>query len=214
MQRALLCLRPAALTAAALLSTALGAQAQSSSMGAGTGGPNTGRWSAIPYTSDGYVAIGIGQGQFSNSSCGVLPGLSCDDNSDLSGRLAIGGLFNRVFGVELAAIHFGTTDRAGGQTKAYAANLSLVARLPLASSFSLFGKVGATYGRTVVTATPGSLVPTGRSFGWGPSFGAGLSYDFNPIQSVVLEWEHHDLRFPGTGRQGVKNTTVGYVHRF
>ncbi len=134
--------------------------------------------------------------------------------SDLSGRLAIGGLFNRVFGVELAAIHFGTTDRAGGQTKAYAANLSLVARLPLASSFSLFGKVGATYGRTVVTATPGSLVPTGRSFGWGPSFGAGLSYDFNPIQSVVLEWEHHDLRFPGTGRQGVKNTTVGYVHRF
>ncbi len=172
---------------------------------------SSGDYSLLPYTRRGYVGVNLGRPDFS-LSCGG-GGLACDD-PNVAGKVYTGGMFNDFLGLEVGYLNMGGADRAGGKTRAHGANISLVGRLPVASSFSLFGKVGTTYGRTKVSTQPLSGIEGGKDRGWGASYGAGLSYDLNAKSSIVLEWESHDFHFAGEGREAVRNTSLGYVHRF
>ena len=102
---------------------------------------------------------------------------------------------------------------AGGTTRAQGLNLSLVGRVPV-GPVNLFGKLGTTYGRTKVSADAASGVVTGKDSGWNGAYGVGIGFDLTPSSSIVLEWERHDFDFAGIGRQPVKATSIGYVHRF
>lgn len=205
------------LVAAVAAVASVAAQAQSSTT-AGVGGTGLSRsaasgsdgYSLVPYTSGGYFGLNVGRPKY-DTGCGT-PGFECDDG-DTSVRVYTGGMLNPFFGVEFAYLHMGDADRSGGTTRAQGVNLSLVGRVPVGDLFGVFAKVGTTYGRTRVSASPLSLVETGSDNGFGLSYGAGASFDFTRNWAVLLEWERHDFRFPG-GRDPVDAGSVGLKYKF
>lgn len=157
-----------------------------------------------------YFGINVGKPKL-GTDCGaaVFP---CDDAST-SVHVYGGKMLSDYFGVEAGYLNAGNADRAGGRTKAQGLNLSLLGRLPL-GPVDLFAKGGTTYARTDVTADPASGVASGKTNGWGASYGAGVGFNFGQHSRVVLEWDRHDMKFAGTGREGLKIASVGYVFRF
>lgn len=170
----------------------------------------TDRSSWLPGTSAGYVGLSVGRSNY-DSACGT--GFDCDDH-DTAWKVYTGASVNPWLGVELGYIEFGDVGRAGGMSEAQGLNLSLVATLPVGESFRLYGKLGATYGRTKVSAAAGSGVTPGTRNGLGPAIAIGGGFDINRDWTAVLEWEHHNLRFAGTGREGVSATTLGIRYNF
>jgi OmpA-OmpF porin, OOP family len=199
--RTLLCL---VFAAAASLSLPVAAQTQ-------PGGADSARTSLVPAASRSYLGLNLGRSNY-NIPCGNLT-LLCDD-SDRSVRLYAGTMVGDFWGVELGYINMGRVARAGGDTRAQGLNLSMVGKAPVARSFGVFGKVGTTWGRTESSALAGSGIASGSERGFGLSYGAGVSYDFTPRLSAILEWESHDFRFAGSGRDPVRSTSLGLQYRY
>ena len=82
--------------------------------------------------------------------------------------------------------------------------------------FSVFGKLGTTYGRTSTStsASAGSGIATGKDSGWGESYGLGLSADLGSNWSAVLEWQRHRFHFAGNNKEAVRTTSLGVKYRF
>ncbi len=158
-----------------------------------------------------YVNGSVGRSDF---SLGNGTGAFAAEKRDTSYNLSAGSFFDRNFGAELGYTHFGSIQRGGGQTKAEGINLSAVGRMPLSTSFNLLGKVGATYGRTQVSSAAGSGITSGSENGFGLSLGLGAEYVFTPAASVVLQYELHNLKFAGNGRDNIGNTSIGLRYRF
>ena len=187
----------AAAIAVAALTASVGAQAQTnySLYGPGTN----------------YVGLNVGRSDFSvGNGIGLFP----SDNKDTVYNIYAGRYFNKNLGLELGYTDFGSIARGGGTTKANGVNLSLVGTLPLSNSFNLLGKVGTTYGRTDASSLPFSGVASGSESGFGVSYGLGAEYVFNPQLSAVLQYDAHQLKFAGTGRERIGATTVGLRYRF
>ena len=186
----------------------LAAQAQTSggmSMSSGS--------SWLPYTQNGYVGLNLGKPHYS-LGCGAVGAFGDCDNPSLSGNLYVGGNFNQFAGIELGYLHMGNMDRGGGTTRAQGLNVSLVGRAPVWNALSLYGKVGATYGRTKVDAPLASGVATGKDSGWGPSYGFGATYNFTPQVAAVLDWQRNKFEFAGAGREWVRATSIGIRYTF
>ena len=158
-----------------------------------------------------YVGLNLGS---SNFSLGNGFGPFASDNRDTVYNIYTGTFFTPNFGFEGGYTNFGKIDRAGGNTKAQGINLSLVGRAPITQSFNIFGKLGTTYGRTEVSAFPGTGIASGKENGFGVSYGIGAEYSFNPQLSAVLQYDEHKLKFAGDGRDRVNATTVGLRYRF
>lgn len=158
-----------------------------------------------------YAGLNAGKSDFSLGS-GI--GNFTSDKRDTVYSIYAGSYFNPNLGLELGYTNLGKINRAGGNTKAEGANLSLVGKLPLGPSFNLLGKLGATYGRTDVSSAPGSGVVSGNESGFGVSYGLGAEYSFNPNWSAVLQYDAYDLKFPGSGRERVSSATAGLRYRF
>lgn len=190
--------------AVAGLVTVVGAQAQmtsNSSMG------------SYSLNSPGQRYFGFNAGQ-SDYSVGNGNGAFASDNKDTAYNIYGGSYFNNNFGLELGYTDFGRINRGGGDTDAAGINLSLVGKLPLSNSFNLLGKVGTTYGHTRVSSAPGSGIAQGSESGFGLSYGIGAEYAFNPNWSAVVQYDEHDLKFAGSGRDRISATTVGLRYRF
>jgi OOP family OmpA-OmpF porin len=158
-----------------------------------------------------YIGFNAGQSDFSiGSGSGAFP----SDKRDTAYNIYGGSYFSNNFGLELGYTDFGKITRAGGTTKAEGFNLSLVGQMPLSPSFNLLGKLGTTYGRTDVSSDPASGVVTGSESGFGVSYGLGAEYVFNPNWSAVLQYDGHELKFVGSGRDHVGATTAGLRYRF
>jgi opacity protein-like surface antigen len=158
-----------------------------------------------------YVGLNAGKSDF---SVGNGTGVFASENKDTAYNIYGGSYFNNNLGMELGFTDFGKVNRAGGTTKAQGFNLSLVGRLPLSPSFNLLGKLGTTYGRTDVSAAPASGVASGSESGFGVSYGLGAEYAFTPQLSAVLQYDSHDLKFAGSGRDRVSATTAGLRYKF
>ncbi len=166
-----------------------------------------------PYYSEGnsYVGGSIGRSDF---SLGNGTGLFSSDKRDTSYSLSVGSYMSGNFGAELGYTDFGKLQRGGGITRAEGVNLSAVGRVPLSSSFNLLGKIGATYGHTRVSSAVGSGIANGSENAFGLSLGLGAEYVFTPQLAAVLQYELHDLKFAGSGRDHVGNTSLGLRYRF
>lgn len=169
------------------------------------------RPSWIPYTRNGYIGLNLGRSNYGTSCAGLA--LRCDD-SDRSGHIYLGGYFSPYVGAEVGYLNMGNIQRAGGSTEAQGVNFSLVARAPLSPVFSLYGKLGATYGRTRVSALAGSGVVSGRESGWGPAYALGASWNFSSNWSAVLEWDRYRFDFPRNDSEWVRATSIGLQYRF
>jgi OmpA-OmpF porin, OOP family len=199
----LLCLAVAA--AATSLALPVAAQTQP-----GRAGADKSRiW--LPGPGRSYLGLNLGRSRY-NLPCGSAS-LLCDD-SNRSVQLYTGTMVGDFWGVELGYLNMGRIARAGGETSATGLNLRLVGKAPLGRSFGVFGKVGTTFGRAESSTLAASGIAPGSERGFGPSYGAGLSYDFNPRVSATLEWDSNDFRFAGTGRDPVRSTSLGLQIRY
>ena len=190
-----------------------GLAAQAQTMPAQASSNNTydaSRTSWIPYTNNGYVGLNVGRSRFSNA-CGGL-GFACD-RSDTSGHIYLGGYFNPYFGAEIGYLDLGSVNRAGGRTDADGINLSLVGRVPLSQNFSIYGKLGTTYGRTRVTSAAGTGIVSGKETGWGAAYALGLSWDIDRNWSALLEFDDTRFRFANT-HDNVRTTSLGLKYSF
>jgi opacity protein-like surface antigen len=158
-----------------------------------------------------YIGLNAGKSDFSLGS-GI--GNFTADKRDTVYSIYAGSYFNPNLGLELGYTNLGKINRAGGNTKAAGANLSLVGKVPVGSSFNLMGKLGTTYSRTDVSAAPASGIVSGNESGFGVSYGLGAEYTFNPNWSAVLQYDAYDLKFPGSGRDRVSAATAGLRYRF
>lgn len=197
---------------AVALGAATAAQAQSGTSGAaaGGGGYDMNRSSWIPYTTNGYIGLNLGRSDF-KSGCGVL-GQPCD-RKDTMGHVYLGGYFKPNVGAEIGYFDMGDATRGGGRTSVEGINISLVGRVPLTQSFSLYGKLGPTYGRTRVSSTAGSGIGAGSENGWGVGYALGVSWDMSRSWSTVLEWQRQSVPFP-VGRGTVDATSLGIRYNF
>jgi OOP family OmpA-OmpF porin len=131
-----------------------------------------------------------------------------------SGTVYVGTMLTPHVGAELGLLRLGELDRAGGDTKADGVNFSLVGRAPVGGGFGVFGRVGATWGRTHVDAAPGAGIATGRASGWGPAYGLGIDWAFSENWSAVLDWQRHRFDFAGDDNAWVRSTNIGLKYRF
>lgn len=190
--------------AVAALVPVTAAQAQNSMSGSGKG-------FSMYAPGSGYIGFNAGKSDF---SLGNGTGIFASDKKDTVYNIYGGNYFNPNLGLELGYTDFGKVTRGGGNTKAMGFNLSLIGKFPLSPSFNLLGKVGTTYGRTEVSSLPGSGVAAGKENGFGLSYGVGAEYAFNPRFSAVLQYDQHDLKFVGSGRDRISATTAGLRYRF
>jgi OOP family OmpA-OmpF porin len=201
--RTLLCLVFA--TAATSLALPVAAQTSPES----TGVDKSRIW--LPGPGRSYLGLNVGRSHYS-LPCGSAT-LLCDD-TDRSVQLYTGKMIGDFWGVELGYLNMGRIARVGGDTSATGLNLRLVGKAPLGGSFGVFGKIGTTYGRAEGSALAGSGIAAGSERGFGPSYGAGVSFDFNPRVSATLAWDSNDFRFAGTGRDPVRSTSLGLQIRY
>jgi opacity protein-like surface antigen len=180
------------------------AQAQSSA-----GGPLGGFSMYTPGTA--YIGLNIGRSDFQlGRSLGAFP----FDSEDTSYNVYGGSFFSNNLGVEIGLNDFGKIARGGRTTKAMGLNTSLVGRLPVTQQFNLMGRLGTTYGHTDVSASPLSGLATGSESGFGLAYGVGVEYAFNPKLAAVLQYDEHNLKFVGSGREKINVTSVGLKYRF
>lgn len=189
-----------AMLALAASTLALPAAAQGDNR-TGMRGPGTGRHS---------IGLNLGTARY-QVGCGLLPGCDTTDRSVyLYGR----SMRSDIWGAELGLLDLGRIERGGASTSARGINLSLVGRAPFGTSLSGYGKLGVSYGRTSTSALAGSGITPGRENGFGVSYGLGLSWDFSPRMSAVVEWDSYDLRFAGGIREPVRATSLGLQFRY
>lgn len=158
---------------------------------------------------DSYWGLSLGQGRAHAPQGSLFNG----DRNDTSYKLSYGRHLSPHFGAEAAVYRLGKFARGGGDTTVDGASLSAVGRIPV-DRFTLFGKVGANYGRTHTSTAALSDVAAGKATGWNPSVGVGVAYDLSPNTAVVAEWERHRLDFAGSGRSDVDNTSIGLRWKF
>ena len=167
--------------------------------------------SFMPGKGRGYVGLSLGKSRYA-VSCGATS-FSCD-NADNSVQISVGSMVGNFWGVELAYLDMGRISRGGGSTRAQGLNLSMLGKAPVWHALGVFGKLGATYGRTETTTAAGSALANGSDRGFGLSYGAGVSYDFTPQLSATLGWDSHDFRFAGSGRDAVRSTSLGLQYKY
>jgi OOP family OmpA-OmpF porin len=160
----------------------------------------------------GYVGLNAGQ---TNFQMGNGTGIFGADSRNTAYGLYAGSYFrDSNLGMELGYTDFGRVNRAGGTTKADGINLSLIGRLPLATSFSLLGKVGGIYARTDVSTGAGSGVTAGSTSDLDWTWGIGVAYAFASQWSGVIQYDSNAMKFAGGDREWITNLAAGvrYVY--
>jgi len=171
----------------------------------------TGTYSA-PWQGDFWNILGVGVGQSKiHSDC--AGNFTCD-NRDTAWKLYAGGKFNRYFGMEFGYNDFGKVDQSGGRTKAFAANITFTAGVPIGDRFDIFAKGGGAYGRTDVSSDASLGLATGTKSNFEGTYGVGASYAITRNWQVRADWDRFNLDFVGQGKQNVDMATGSLQYRF
>jgi len=160
----------------------------------------------------GYLGASAGESKFRTDCNRTITQFECD-TKDTGFKVYAGGRMSELLGLEIGYTDFGRIKASGGEVDAWAVPLSLVAGIPFAERFSVFGKVGGLYGRTDVTASLASLTETGHKSGWGWTYGAGAAIAISPTIQIRADWDRHKLDF-ANGREDVDMLSAGLQFRF
>lgn len=166
-----------------------------------------------PWRGDFWGTLGVsgGESKFKNE-CASADVFSCD-HRDTAWKVTAGGQFNRIMGLEFGYTDFGKIQASGGDTKAWAANVSLTAGVPIGDRFDVFAKGGGIYGHTDVSADPSTLLDTGHKTGWGYTYGVGATFALTPQWQIRADWDRYNLDFAG-GSKDVDMASAGVQFRF
>jgi OOP family OmpA-OmpF porin len=177
--------------------------------GASSAQQDTG-WS-MPYERGfwGHAGLSLGQSEL-DINCPA--GSPCDD-TEQAFRAFAGGRFSNVFGGEIAYIKFGDFTRGGGETDVEGVDLALMAGIPFANNWSVFGKLGGIYTQVDVTGTAPGLA-TGGENGWGPRAGVGLQMGLTRNWAIRADYDRYRIKVPGNGRENVDTFLIGAQYTF
>jgi OmpA-OmpF porin, OOP family len=156
----------------------------------------------------GHAGLSIGRSEFKESCPAGFP---CDDQ-DQTFRAFAGGRFNNTFGGEVGIVNIGKFQRGGGTTDGWGLDFALTAGVPIGANSSIFGKLGAFYGRTEVSGTAPGL-NTGKERGWGPRFGIGGQIGLTPNWAVRADLDRYRVALP-RGKDDVDTLTLGVQYTF
>ncbi len=166
-----------------------------------------------PWRGDFWGTLGVSAGESKfESNCHNTNVFSCDQR-DTAWKVYAGGNFNRILGLELGYTDFGKVRASGGDTKAWAANVSLTAGVPIGDRFSVFAKGGGIYGRTDVSADPSTLFDTGHKSGWGYTYGVGAAFNVTRNVAIRADYDRYNLDFVG-GSRDIDMASAGVMFRF
>ncbi|MDI1258329.1 porin family protein [Aquabacterium sp.] len=124
-----------------------------------------------------------------------------------------GGEFSQRWGFELAYMRMSNLEHVGNAVRVRGINVNVLGELPLGSSLSLTGRLGANYARTRMDLATNPAVPTGSAQGFGLSYGVGMNWDVSERWSASADLNRHDFKFV-TGRDNVDTATVGLRYRY
>lgn len=134
--------------------------------------------------------LGYGHTSWTNSDLHVNS--ASIDQDGLAGRVFGGFEFNENWAAELGYTRFPNTDvkningvagNNGDINNQYDIDLVAKGILPLANSFSMYGKLGGAYAKA--SSSRDLITSSSRVY---PTFGVGLSYDITPNVPVDLSW--------------------------
>lgn len=166
-----------------------------------------------PWQGDFWGTIGVSGGESKfRTDCARVDVFKCD-HRDSAWKVYAGGNINRIFGLEAGYTDFGKVAASGGETKAWAGNVSLVAGMPIGDRFDIFAKGGGIYSRTDVSADPSTLFNRGHKSGWGTTWGAGAAFSLTRNWQIRADWDRYHMDFVG-GSRDVDLASAGVQYRF
>jgi OOP family OmpA-OmpF porin len=134
------------------------------------------------------------------------------DQTDTAWRIFGGYQFNRNFAAEVGYHDLGQVNFVNGDRNAKLWELVGIGMLPVASAFSVYGKLGGYYGKSELKS---AVVPSGDDTNGGLTYGAGLQYDFTQQLAVRGEWQRYDNTGGDTaGKTDIDVLNVGLLWRF
>jgi len=134
------------------------------------------------------------------------------DESDTAWRILGGYQINRNFAAEIGFHHLGEVDQAAGTRRTHVFELVGLGAYPVANNFSIYGKLGAYYGRSEFRS---STAGDGDDTNGGLTYGFGTQYDFMPQAGVRLEWQRYDnVGGDRAGKTDIDVINVGLIWRF
>ena len=168
---------------------------------------------AAPWQGNFWGTLGVsgGQSKFKNE-CASADVFHCE-HRDSAWKVYATGQFNRNLGLEFGYTDFGKVAASGGETKAWAANVSLLAGVPIGDRFDVFAKGGGVYSHTDVSADPSTLFDTGHKSSWGYTYGVGATFAITPQWAIRADWDRYNLDFVG-GSKDVDMASGGVQFRF
>ncbi len=166
------------------------------------------RYSWVPFTSHGYLGATLGKPKF-DIDC--ASGWSCERNNTVF-NFFTGGKLRDVIGFELRYLEMGEAARPGGAIRARGGNLSELGNLPTRNLFSIFGRVGRTFGWSNTDFRTPSL-PSGKDRGFGLGFGGGINFELAANWGFRAEWERHRFEVVNE-KSAVDLYSIGFNYRF
>jgi OmpA-OmpF porin, OOP family len=157
-----------------------------------------------------YLGLNLGRSQ--SAACGSTD-LTCEKTQP-SAQFYTGRMFGNFWGVEVAYSNAARFSRPAGEAPPEGLTFSLLGKTRLMRSVGLYGKVGTTYGRNEGPGLAAVRAAPGANRAVGLSFGAGLSFDFNPRLSATLQWDSTDVPAISGGRDPVRSTSLGLKYRY
>jgi len=165
-----------------------------------------------------YLGASVGQSKARHVNCAGFD--SCDTKAAAFGILG-GYQINRNFAAELGYHDFGrvtfSAPGVSGNIKASAAELVGLAAYPVASQFSLYGKLGAYRAEAKLSASlaglgSGSLKDRTTDL----TFGFGARYDVTREAGVRAEWQRYkNVGGDDTGgKYDIDVISIGLIWRF
>ena len=152
------------------------------------------------------------------------------DESDTGAKVFAGYRFTRHLALEAGYTrlgkfsHSGTATPGGGtsfvEVKMDGWNVDLVGILPLQNNFSIFGRIGAFFSESRLTASATAPLVVTRTNAkereTNLKVGAGVQYDFTPAFGLRAEWERYANVGKSTtsGELDVDLFSLGLLYRF
>ena len=158
---------------------------------------------AQPSLSSVYLGATLGEAELKDACQGVA---GCDDK-DTAWRILGGYQFNRHFAAEVGYHDLGKTSAPSGAAEATVWELVGVGTLPLASQFSLYGKLGVYRGELEAAGIDESNTDL--------TYGVGVQYDFTKAIGVRGEWQRYEKLGGGALVETDADVlSVGVLYRF
>ncbi|WP_426109997.1 OmpA family protein [Massilia sp. PWRC2] len=181
-----------------------------------------------------YIGAGVGstRGFINNDdyfrvlgSTGPINSFS-EDKKDIGAKLFVGKNFNRYFAMELSYVDLGKFEYKAGTSNGRTLNrnvqfrggaLDLIGTIPMSERFSVYGRVGGSYGQVrdeySGNVGPGVTSQNGRYKSGNVKAGVGLEYKFSEALAVRGEIERYRIKDALEHRGDVNFASVSLVYK-